>query len=277
MIYQSDTENFCRNLRLAEFFHDKDDKDKSIAGPKSYFNPPNGRNEFLDTATTVLKHIPPPTAKKMPTYNVSRDERHALKYLASNNNIIIKEADKGAAIVIMNTDYYIEKVQQIIDVTDSYEKLTNNYDRKLMKDIEGLTCEHTNELTEKEIRFLTKFDFKTSNFYGLPKVHKSEEIGQAIEEQQTEVVTVRSPKDLKLRPIIAGPTCPTHRLSHFIDLILQPLLKNVKAYIKHDFDLLTRLPHELKNGTIIATFDVEKSLRFHHTSSWTGGSKVLAE
>ena len=62
-----------------------------------------------------------------------------------------------------------------------------------------------------------------SNFYGLPKIHKSVTIIQAIEEQNTEFVNIGEVEDLKFRPIIAGPACPTHRLSNLIDIIHKAL------------------------------------------------------
>ena len=58
------------------------------------------------------------------------------------------------------------------------------------------------ELTEKETKYLTDFEFKTSNLYCLPKIHKSKIINEAITTQNTEIITVHPPHDLKMRPII---------------------------------------------------------------------------
>ena len=66
-----------------------------------------------------------------------------------------------------------------------------------------------------------------------------------------------NPIDLKLRPIIAGPKCPTHRLSHFVDVILQPLTKHVDSYVKDTLDILKKLPTDLEEGMNLATYDVE--------------------
>ena len=62
-------------------------------------------------------------------------------------------------------------------------------------------------------KFLTKFSFSTSNFYGLRKIHKSKTIQEAIQVQNSEYIKIYAPPDLTLRPIAAGPNCPTRRLS----------------------------------------------------------------
>ena len=60
-------------------------------------------------------------------------------------------------------------------------------------------------------------------------MHKSEILLRAIKEQNKEIITISEPKDLKLRPIVGGPKCPTRRLSNFLDLILKSLTKHVKT------------------------------------------------
>ena len=53
--------------------------------------------------------------------------------------------------------------------------------------------------------------------------HKSVTIIKAIQEQNTEYVNI----GLEFRPIIAGPACPTHRLSNLIDILLKPFIKHI--------------------------------------------------
>ena len=74
---------------------------------------------------------------------------------------------------------------------------------------------HDKELTKKEVKYLTNFDYKTSQLYGLPKVHKSMKINEEIQKTKTEYISVIRPTDMSCRPIIAGPVCVTSRLSNF--------------------------------------------------------------
>ena len=52
-------------------------------------------------------------------------------------------------------------------------------------------------------------------------------------------------------------TCETHRLSNFLDILLQPYAKYVKSYIKDTKDFLEKIPKEIDKDSILVSFDVE--------------------
>ena len=64
------------------------------------------------------------------------------------------------------------------------------------------------------------------------------------------------PTDLKFRPIIAGPSCPTHRLSSLIDILLKPFIKHVSSYVRDDIDFLNHLPDQIHDNELLVSFDV---------------------
>ena len=74
--------------------------------------------------------------------------------------------------------------------------------------------------------------------------------------QKSEFIEILNPEDLKFRPIIAGPSCPTHRLSNVVDILLQPFLKHVNSYVRDDIDYLNHIPSSVPKGVILSTFDV---------------------
>lgn len=177
---------------------------------------------------TQLNELNQENHRKININNISTAERKALQHLKEDNTIIIKEADKGGATVIMDRTYYKGKILALLNDTENYTELPNgNEDANIMKKIDKLTKEHKQQLTNDEINYIKNFTYKTSNFYGLPKIHKSATIKAAIEEQNAEYVKLDPPPDLKMRPIVAGPSSPTHRLSNFIDIILKPLCAKV--------------------------------------------------
>ena len=110
-------------------------------------------------------------------------------------------------------------------------------------------------MTESEQKFLNEKSFETSISYGLPKFHNSKVIEQKFI-LKTQVVEVQEPRDLKLRPIVGGPHCPTRRLSYFLDTLLKPYLKHVKSNIRDSIYFLNKCPREVDPDTEIVTFDV---------------------
>jgi len=74
---------------------------------------------------------------------------------------------------------------------------------------------------DKENDYLQNFQWKSSNYYGLPKIHKSKQISEEINRQQSEIIEMTAPADLTFRPIVGGPKCPTHRISEFLDIVLK--------------------------------------------------------
>ena len=49
-----------------------------------------------------------------------------------------------------------------------------------------------------------------------------------------EYVEVLEPSDLKLKPIVAGPTCPTRPLRDLLDKILKAFVFYVKSYVRNN-------------------------------------------
>ncbi|OOY72080.1 GIY-YIG nuclease family protein [Solemya velum gill symbiont] len=251
--FTPDVQKFCRKLRLREFFGYDTSTDNSLVRNKSNWAPNRGRDSHLDCFIDTITKFPVTNSKNF-KQNISKAEQRALEKLKQDETIVIKEADKGGAIVIMDKDYYREKVLDQLNDGIFYKKHSGK--KTVMKKIKHLIEHHPNSVTEKEADYLCNFQIKDSNFYGLPKVHKSSEIITAVEEQKCSYIEVHRPKDLKLRPIVAGPESETQRLSHFLDLILKPICEKIPSFVRDDMDFLNHIPPEVPDSTILASFDV---------------------
>ena len=55
---------------------------------------------------------------------------------------------------------------------------------------------------------------------------------------------------------VSFPSSATQRLSHLIDILLQPLCPKIRSYVRDDMDFMKFIPSDVPNNTILATFDV---------------------
>ena len=82
--------------------------------------------------------------------------------------MIIKEADKGGAVVIINTKHYLKMISDHLNVKTTYKMVKSNCDAKLMKGIAKIVEKYKDNLTKKEKEYLISFSYNTSNFYSPP-------------------------------------------------------------------------------------------------------------
>ena len=106
------------------------------------------------------------------TPNLSPEESEALKQLRNDNTVIIKKADKGSTVVLMNRDDYITEVERQLNDTKFYKKkLDENPQEKFRKDIDEVikTIELSKSIRES---IIPPGSDRIPIFYVLPKIHK---------------------------------------------------------------------------------------------------------
>ena len=177
-----------------EFYADKPGhNDFSLVKPNSEFTPKRNRDIILDTYCDYLTKLPFNEIlqdQKKPNKNLSREEWNAIMELKSQDDIIIKQSDKGGACVIMDKNYYYEKMMEPLNDRETYQKINSNLGKQAHSKIKTLTKRYKHVLTEKECKYLMDFDYQDNKLYGLPKVHKSEEIIKEIKKTKSEYVTI---------------------------------------------------------------------------------------
>lgn len=139
---RKDIKEYTRKLRLAEYFNNTESDEENentqldLVKNKSNFNPKKGRNNILDTVCETLQNLPLDSTECLSTkQNLSKEETNALKSLASDENIVIKEADKGGAVVIMDTVYYEQKIMDMLSNTEFYTEISENQDKAILQKI----------------------------------------------------------------------------------------------------------------------------------------------
>jgi hypothetical protein len=175
-----DFKEFHRKLELKKFFKDNPTEEippiQRIFTPKSSWRPPVP-NKTLETFYRAVKNdlikINRGGSKLTPD-NLNKKEREFLKKLKDNPHITIKKADKGSAVVVMNTSDYLREGYQQLNDRQFYQKLdsdpTGNIATKINKVIQEMV--DRNLITPKMASFLIIDKPKPGRFYLLPKIHK---------------------------------------------------------------------------------------------------------
>ena len=172
---RNDIQAFGRKLRLIEYYDShQNETDQSIVKNKSNFVPAKTNDKHLELFVDSLSKYPDQIlTPQHVNSNLSNDERTALQQLM-NGNIIMKEADKGGATVIMDKIFHRNIIEELLSDTENYILIKDgNQDESIMKKIEKLLQKFKEETTKAEKEYIHKLSWKTSNFYGLPKIHKS--------------------------------------------------------------------------------------------------------
>ena len=254
--FKNDTRVFTKKLITQERFFDSTYKDESIVRKPS--------KKFITTANPELCNIINTVNKLCPLEiemesNIDPSEEQALKEIVqmSKNDIEIKKADKSNTLVIMDKEVYKEKlVLKDHLLTETYQKASPDANKKVFGKLKKLVNKHSNCLTKNENKVVLETNWKDSNFYILPKIHKSSEIKDAVASANSEYIHIEMPQSLKGRPISGGPEAVTQGASHLLEKLLSPLVPHMKSYIKDEWDFLRRIPSFLPYNATLLTCDI---------------------
>ena len=135
--------------------------------------------------------------------------------LDAKTNLAIKPADKGGAIVILNKEDYIEEGMRQLNDRTFYIQTDTDLSKKYHDEINFKLKDmaEKDEIDDSCSIFLSNPEYRTSQFYMLPKIHKR---------------LIKPPG----RPIVSGNGCPTERISQFVDCFLKPIVQNTRSYLK---------------------------------------------
>lgn len=109
------------------------------------------------------------------TWNLSEDERAALQGIRRDNSVVIKPADKGSVVVIMDREQYIREAMRQLQNEEFYRELREPmYPEStgvIKVELERLRREGF--INKKQLEYLKgQGTPKERRFYLLPKIHK---------------------------------------------------------------------------------------------------------
>ena len=188
--------------------------------------------------------------------NLPPEERKALAELINLQRarvITIKPCDKGAGLIILDTEEYIRSADKHLSSTQKQDDGTEKpyyekVDEVVLNEAKAEILEILKEGKEKG--FITEDDYNAmepadkgpATFYQLFKVHKAHEPGRAPPE----------------RPVISGSGSITENLSHFVQTKIKELSTKHPSYIQDTPDLLRHIQAlvDLPDNVMLVTVDV---------------------
>ncbi|XP_065893417.1 uncharacterized protein [Dysidea avara] len=171
--------------------------------------------------------------------NLSIAERTTLNQLKKRTDIIIKKADKGDTIVVETMERYIEDGMKHLSNTNIYKQIPEDINPEITKAIN----KYLKEAVDKGILEHDTYNFikppenpRSPIIYFLKKLHKT---------------------PISVRPIVSSTQSPTSNLSHFMDILLKPIVKTIPHILTNSTQLLQELtPMKVPDNTILTSLDV---------------------
>ena len=123
--------------------------------------------EFRVQVKLAIQRIKPPRS------HLTRAERRAITELKKDKSRMILTADKGVVLVVLNTEDYLKKAEDLLN-QNTYRALTSDPTMRLKNKMINLlkTIKAKGGLSEEMYRRLYPTGAGSPKFYGLSKIHK---------------------------------------------------------------------------------------------------------
>ena len=170
--------------------------------------------------------------------NITREEWKAVKELKEDKSRMVLTADKGVALVVMDTADYKKKSKDLLQ-QPTYQPIptdpTSKYKNKLINMLKSIKAE--GGISEAVYKKLYPTGAGSPKFHGLPKKHK---------------------EGLPLRPIVSSIGAVTYHTAKELARILKPLVGRSPYHIQNSLDFIQQIQGiQLQPNQCMVSFDVK--------------------
>ena len=238
-----DLEKFFRRLRLKKHFEGAPESEDPYKGKfrnPSMWSPAEGADVNLEL---YIKSIKMDTLLQAPVsvrhHNLSKNQYKGLNELCTNPHITLKKADKGSAVVCMNTSDYVHEVMRQLSTVENYQQLDHDPTIDYSREIREVLWDLLNDdlIDDDMMEYLDVEKARPGRFYILPKIHKPLIPG---------------------RPICSSNNHPTERISEFVDYHIRKYVFSLPSYVRDTQDFINKIKAvgSLPEDTLLVTMDV---------------------
>ena len=184
---------------------------------------------------------------------------------------MVKEADKGGAITIINTSDYITDYVLLLNDAETYQTTSSEIIDKHVTEAKNLV-KTLSDSNRQIILDLLPDQPRAGIFYGLPKLHKLKQlIHSRLNDNSlstsvnlssiSDIITEATKPNIRppYRPIVSCIGTIANYIYGFVDSILQQLLQKIPSYLKDTTHFIRNLSYigTLAPGSILILMDVD--------------------
>ena len=231
---KADVSVYHRRLKLASHFGLGQDREIPPFQPGSNWEPtaeglPASLQHLILEDTHAVRNLPGHIKEKD---NLTKEQVRALRALTKNEDIVIKSADKGSSIVIMDRHQYLIEGERQLSNTDHYRQLEQPIYKQTAIEAKEIIAKLREKkyISYKQSKYLLGRETPRARIlYLLPKIHK---------QPSTWSVPFEIPAG---RPIVSDCGSETYQTAEYIEHFLNPLSIKHPAYIKDTYDFVNKI------------------------------------
>ena len=129
-----------KRMRLREYFYDNNKMHQAATNDKTSktWTPGSGREHWLDLYIQTIKEDIVKNIRTQFKKNLNRREEAAMKDLILDDSIVIRPADKGSDIVVLDASDYKDSLKKELEDSSTYTQID--------KDVTQDACKKVNKL-----------------------------------------------------------------------------------------------------------------------------------
>ena len=170
--------------------------------------------------------------------NLKKEEIFAMKQLKTDKSCMVLTADKGVALVVIDTVDYIRKAKEILEDTNTYRVFHTDPTSRLKNKLINI-LRRTKAATGMQDNIYKKMYptvVSPPKFYGLPKIHK---------------------KNIPLRPIVSSIGSVAYGVAKVLAEIIKPLMGYSQHHVNNSQQFAEEMKEmKLEKGECITSYDV---------------------
>jgi len=243
-------QQFARSMRLKLQFYDADSKQSSPFDPRFFVPHPNFQpsaqhpalEAYLSKTAEHLDRVLDTSHRSV--RNLTAQQRKFIYSLANRDDLVVKPADKGLGLVILDRSWYLAEANRQLADRHTYAEIRGQ--NGLPTDIIELRLREVTSRLQKAglmsdaqanfVRHINSNTAKLPKLYLIPKVHKD---------------------PLRGRPIVSSPAWLTTPASVWLDWLLQPIVAKQPAVLRDSKSLVQQLEQQqFPRDCVLITADV---------------------